>query len=117
MDSLDAKLNELKNAWDSFTMSIMDSDLLKMGVDLLTQFLTAVNNLTDSFGQFSGAAKIALIVTALYLGDKAVNVFRKSINGGSTAFQAFRKVGRSAVDSVTARYAKLTALIKKGNKQ
>jgi hypothetical protein len=86
MDSLESKFNELKNAWDSFTMGIMDSDLLKAGVDLLTGLLTAINNVTDAFGNFSGAAKIGLLVAALYLGDKALNVFTASIKKGSTIF-------------------------------
>jgi TP901 family phage tail tape measure protein len=86
MESLESKLNELKNAWDSFTMGIMDSDLLKAGIDLLTGLLTVINSFTDAFGQFSGAAKIGLLVAALYLGDKALKVFTNSIRTGSTVF-------------------------------
>jgi hypothetical protein len=101
MDSLQAKLTELKNAWDSFTMGIMDSDILKAGVDLLTKLLTAVNNFTNSLGDFSGAAKIGLLITALYLGDKALQVFLASVDKGKGLFGSlgavasgtFKKVG------------------------
>jgi hypothetical protein len=86
MESLESKLNELKNAWNSFTMGIMNSELLKAGIDLLTDLLTTINNITNSFGRFSGAAKIGLLVTALYLGDKALKVFTTSIKEGSTIF-------------------------------
>jgi hypothetical protein len=79
MDSLESKLNELKNAWDSFTMGIMNSDILKAGIDLLTGILTAINNITDAFGDFSGVAKISLLVAALYLGDKALKIFTSSL--------------------------------------
>ena len=100
MDSLASKLAELKNAWDSFTMGIMDSNILKIGIDLLTGLLTAINNVTDAFGDFSGAAKISLLITALYLGDKALKVFTTSINTGSTIFGAFGKVGKTALSSI-----------------
>jgi TP901 family phage tail tape measure protein len=86
MESLESKLNELKNAWDSFTMDIINSDALKQGVDLLTKILTTVNNVSDLFGDFSGAAKILALVSALYLGDKAITAFMASINNGNTIF-------------------------------
>ena len=100
MDSLEAKLNKLKNAWDSFTLGIMDSEILKVGVDLLTGLLTAINNITDAFGDFSGAAKIGLLITALYLGDKALKVFMGSIKTGTTIFGAFGAVGKSAIGGI-----------------
>jgi hypothetical protein len=64
----------------------MNSEVLKIGIDLLTGILTAINNITDAFGNFSGAAKIGLLIAALYLGDKALKVFTASIKGGSTIF-------------------------------
>lgn len=97
MDSLDAKLNELKNAWNSFTMSIMDSDLLKAGVEILTNILTAINNITNSLGEFSGAAKIGIVIAALYLGDKALKVFLGSLSETKSVFAALGTVGRSAM--------------------
>jgi hypothetical protein len=123
MDSLESKLNELKNAWDSFTMGIMDSDLLKAGVDLLTGLLTAINNITDAFGNFSGAAKIGLLVAALYLGDKALKVFTGSLRAGTGVFGAFGATGRAALDSINKRFVSLKKLfsaklnIKVGSKE
>lgn len=60
LESLEAKLNNLHNAWNSFSMSIANSDIIKGAVDLFTSFLTAINNLTDAFGPLSGAIKIFL---------------------------------------------------------
>ena len=111
MDSLESKLNELKNAWDSFTMGIMNSDVLKAGIDLLTGILTAINNITDAFGDFSGAAKIGLLVTALYLGDKALKVFTSSLQGGSTIFGAFGKVGKTALTSIQTKLVSLNKIM------
>jgi hypothetical protein len=98
MDSLQSKLNELKNAWDSFTMGIMDSKVVKAGVSILTAFITVINSLTDAFGDFSGAAKIGLLVLALYLGDKALNTFMTSLKSGSSVLQAFGEVGRKSIN-------------------
>lgn len=116
MESLSAKLNKLQNAWNSFTMSIMDNDLLKAGVDMLTKLLTVVNEFTDSLGQFSGAAKIMLLVTALYLGDKALKAFlvsfgkSKSVLGsfGAAAKGTFTGV-KADIDSVRARFESFRA--------
>lgn len=115
MNSLGSKLNELKNAWDSFTMGIMDSDVVKAGVDILTSMLTAINNITDAFGDFSGAAKIGLLVSALYLGDKALNVFNKSIKEGSGIFQAFGAIGTAAVNSASKSIATLNKKMQQSN--
>lgn len=117
MDSLESKLAELKNAWDSFTMGIMDSDILKTGIDLLTGLITAINNITDAFGQFSGAAKIGLLIAALYLGDKALKVFTTSIKEGNTIFQAFGKIGSTAASSIKKTMTDLTKAIKNTTKQ
>lgn len=94
LDSIWSKLNELKNAWASFTMGIMNSDLLKKGIDILTGILTAFNNFTDSLGKFSGAAKIGLLVAALYLGDKALHAFRQSLSEGKTVLQSLGTTGK-----------------------
>lgn len=104
MDSLEAKLNELKNAWDSFTLGIMNSDVLKAGIDILTAILTAINNITDAFGQFSGAAKIAALVAALYLGDRALKVFTASLAKSGSVFSAFGAVGSSAIHKIKAGF-------------
>ena len=113
MDSLDAKLNKLKNAWDSFTMGIMNSDVLKVGIELLTGIMNAINGITDAFGQFSGAAKIGVLVAALYLGDKALKVFMASIKGGKTIMASFGEVGRKATKELKLGFTGLSKQLKK----
>ena len=49
-ESLESKLAKLKNAWNEFAMGILNSDLIKIGVDTLTNILKFVNNLTSGFG-------------------------------------------------------------------
>jgi hypothetical protein len=47
MDSLEAKLAKLKNAWNEFAMGVLNSDFVKFGVDVLTKFLEIVNKATS----------------------------------------------------------------------
>jgi TP901 family phage tail tape measure protein len=63
MESLSAKLNELKNAWNEFSMGILESDLVKAGVDILTKFLEIINKTTGAFGGLGGS--IMKIVTVI----------------------------------------------------
>ena len=51
LDSMGAKLNMLKNAWDQFTMGLMNNQILKFGVDALTEGFTIVNKLIDALSK------------------------------------------------------------------
>ena len=79
LDSMSAKLNRLKNAWDQFTMGLMNNQILKGGVDALTGFFTVVNKIFDILAKpfpdpFGGLIKSALTLTStlamLNLGKK-----------------------------------------------
>lgn len=75
LDSLQAKLNQLKDAWDNFTMSIAQSSTVKAAVDGLTGLLKIINKLlgvskqigTAFGGKFGGglAQSLTAITTAL----------------------------------------------------
>jgi len=65
LDSLDSKLNELKNAWDTFIMGLFNSDLLKAGVETLTFLLETLNKIIDTLSGGSGIVKT--FVTAMGL--------------------------------------------------
>lgn len=76
LDSLDAKLQKLKNAWDTFTMGLANSEIVKGGVDLLTWILETVNKLTEAFDGIGGSvAKIGLAIVALRAGKGLFNLF------------------------------------------
>jgi TP901 family phage tail tape measure protein len=71
MESLDAKLNELKNAWNEFTMSIMNSELVKFGVDMLTKFLQVINKATSGLEGIAGSlTKIISVIAVFKLASK-----------------------------------------------
>ena len=119
LDSLESKLAQLKNAWDTFTMGIMDSELLKFGVEILTLFIEGINKITGLLEPLGldGAAKIGLVIGALYLGEKAVRVFMKSLSGGNSIMASFGAIGRSSIASVQNGYTKLNATLAKSNMQ
>ena len=81
-ESLEFKINQLKNAWHEFTMGIMESDLVKFGVDILTKFLEIVNKATDGLGDkgFGGALmKIVGVFAIFKMGMKIFNKFEAPI--------------------------------------
>lgn len=78
LDSLESKLNNLETAWTQFTTSILNSELIKGGVDLLTKLLNVVNALTDAFGPLSGTIK--MIATGLGLWKVNTTLLPKATN-------------------------------------
>lgn len=78
MDSLEAKIAKLENAWHEFTMGIMNSDLVKTGIDILTKLLEIINKATNSFNGLAGSiTKILGIVAVFKLGKTIFNKLRE----------------------------------------
>ncbi len=65
LDSLEAKLNKLTNAWDTFTMGLANNAIIKAVVDALTTILTVINKITGAFGDGTGA--VLKFMTAMSL--------------------------------------------------
>lgn len=65
LDSLEAKLNKLTNAWDTFTMGLANNAIIKAVVDTLTTILTVINKITGAFGD--GAGAVLKFITAMSL--------------------------------------------------
>ena len=82
LDSLETKINKLKNAWHEFTMGIIDSDLVKTGVDILTKFLEIVNKGTSAFdGMLGTITKIAGVLASFKLGSKIFEKIKQPLLG------------------------------------
>ena len=80
MDSLESKLEKLKNAWDEFSMGILNSDLVKVGVDILTKFLETVNKATSQFKGLGGSiVKILSVITMFKLSQKIFNKIKQPL--------------------------------------
>jgi hypothetical protein len=104
MESLSAKLNELKNAWNEFSMGILESDLVKIGVGILTTFLSVINKATSAFDGLGGSiTKILTVITMFNIAKKIfakikqpiINVFSEIVS------EAYKK-GKEASKSYAA---------------
>ena len=96
LESLESKINNLETAWTQFTTSILNSEIIKGGVDLLTKLLNGVNALTDAFGPLSGTIKAAAVGFGLWKVNTALlpkvtssikNILRE-IRGAETGAEA-----------------------------
>lgn len=87
LDSLEAKLNKLKNAWDLFTMGLADDALVKGAVNTLTLILTTVNKITDALGggMLSSIARVAIALNALKLGKLGFNWMTPKLSKASSS--------------------------------
>ena len=84
LDSLASKLNQLKNAWDSFAMGLSNNEFIKSGVDLLTNLLTTINSLIDKISGGNGLIKSVLSFGAVLGGLKLGKSIISSIGGKNT---------------------------------
>ena len=79
-ESLQSKMEKLNNAWHEFTMGIMNSDLVKVGVDILTKFLEIVNKATGALDGIGGSlTKIISVVAIFKLGQKLFEKFKNPL--------------------------------------
>lgn len=70
MESLEAKLNKLHNAWQQFEMGIANNAIIKTFVDGLTGFLNITNKIIDKLSQGSGVVKSFLSLFTAFAGLK-----------------------------------------------
>ena len=90
LDSMAAKLNMLKNAWDQFTMGLMNNQILKFGVDALTEGFTIVNKFIDAlsklgkpFGLEGLNKSLLTLVTTLSMLNFGKKATRGLVMGGA----------------------------------
>ena len=86
LESLETKLNKLKNAWNEFIMSLANNTIVKVLVDALTKLLTTINKLTSWLpGITSGFAKLWITIKAFKLGksffDNLFKAFAPNLAG------------------------------------
>lgn len=76
LDSLQSKLAQLKNSWDTFLMGIADDKLIKFVIDALTKLIDVINRVfevTDKIPVGGSLARIMAIVGALKLGKAIID--------------------------------------------
>ena len=78
MDSIEAKINKLTATWQSFSANLLDSDIIKFGVD----FLASIASLLDKIVQFGDG--ILIIVPAITIALVALHAMLVKIKTTQT---------------------------------
>lgn len=91
-DSLESKINRLKTAWEQFTMGLANNQAIKTVVDLLTKFISKINDITTSLSGNSSALKtffdFAFLVAGIKIARAALNsLFGWLVKTGAKAGQ------------------------------
>ena len=87
LDSMQSKLDRLKNAWNEFTMGLANNSIIKAVVDLLTNFLNVINKLSSGISGNNGVLKslvdIGILMGGLKLGKAAFSGFFGWLQGSA----------------------------------
>ena len=94
LDSMQAKLTELKNAWDQFVMGLANNEILKTGVDILTSILSTINDIISAVSGGNGLVKAITSLGASFLTLRTgAKIFGEKGKGGGfigSIFKALR---------------------------
>lgn len=106
LESLETKLTRLKNAWDEFTTGLLNNDVIKFGVDLLNNILTALNNITNTGNDIvDTVAKITLLIAALRTAKAAMDALADSTRAYKTAMAGGEDKDGNIIDPKDAKTA------------
>lgn len=79
LDSMQSKLDRLRNAWNEYTMGLANNKIIKIVVDLLTGFLNTVNKISTTLsgekGIFKSFFDIAFLIGGIKLARAVFNGF------------------------------------------
>ena len=121
LESLEAKLNQLKDAWDQFTMGIANNTLIKTGIDAITGLLNIVNKLTEHLpGATKGLANLLLMIGGFTAGKKVMDAFFASTvsniaNLGKVGAEGGVAYGVSFREALSKEFGKTSQLFNKKN--
>lgn len=104
LESLDAKLQQLKNAWDQFVMGLANQEVLKAAVDALTWILETINKVIDALSGGNGLSKSIITLMAVIgalVGGKAL--FKKIFD--SEIIKNFIKTMRETPKEIKTTFA------------
>ena len=103
--SLEAKINRLKNSWDTFVQGLANSSFIKASVDALTLLLNVLNKITDVFG----ANSISDFAITLTLIVSIFSKLRTVIDGAIKKYQTFSDLMKGGKGLKAATQAATTA--------
>lgn len=88
MNSIEAKLSQLKASWQSFAQTFMTSEFLKGSIDVLKVLLDLLEKLVDTFGTL-GTIGLGVGITKIFKNLKNIKSFfslSKEVGGITKAF-------------------------------
>ena len=104
LDSLQSKLAQLKNAWDTFTQGLLNSSFLKGAVSFLTNLLTGLNAITKGWDAASGGAlKFITVLAGLTVGRK---IFSGLLGSLTKTISLFKEVNPKNFGQILTFFAK-----------
>ena len=87
LDSMQSKLDRLKNAWNEFTMGLANNSVIKAVVDALTGLLNVINKISSGLSGNNGFLKslfdIGILAGSLKAGRSIFNGFFSWLQGKS----------------------------------
>lgn len=121
LESLESKLNKLKDTWDEFILGIANNDAIKAGVDALSKLLDVINKMTNAPGILGGVLKSLLafgvfkggktLVNSLFagydLGKKGIDVGKSFSAGFTQGFsKSIKSSGKGLKETLTTVFGK-----------
>lgn len=100
LDSLESKLNQLKNGLELFYTTLMNSKVIKFAVDTLTKIINLVNNLTQKFGSLGGTVVGAITAFAAFKGGGAILTKAFQSMGSALGITAGGEVSKGLVKGI-----------------
>lgn len=110
LESLETKLNQLGNAWNTFTMGFADSSLVKGLVDVLTILITAFDNFTNVLPGITGSlVKLTMSVIAFKVAAALATTGIENLKNGTFLFSGVLSKLKTIFWNTTAAEAAATA--------
>lgn len=117
LDSLDAKLTKLKNAWDQFAMGLANNEFIKGAIDVLTGLLNTLNSIIDTVSGGNGVIKSLVslgIAFSVFKGIKSLlsgskfggSIISNLFGGKGKAEDEAGQIGRQAGNSFITNFKK-----------
>ena len=109
LESMQAKLQKLSNAWNEFTMGLADNQILKAGVDALTGLVDTINKITDGLSGGSGVVKSVLNLGVALMGLKTGGAVLSGVLASISNFQGGQgfNLGKNIKNSFSQAFAGL----------
>ena len=105
LESLEAKLQRLNNAWQEFTMGLANNEVIKAGVDLLTWLLETINKITGVAGNeglggvITMFARLATVIGALKGGGAIIKgLLSEVVKTGGLTKEQMKMMGTLGMD-------------------